>query len=1208
MHHPLLAFLAWSSSGRTAMAARSLLPFTTSHLEPHLDGCRDGCSGHGACRAGHCHCAVGWTGAKCEMQDCSPACVHGWCNDGVCTCKEGWRGARCAQHACDDDCSGHGVCVAGGTCLCAAGWGGKACAIGLCRSDCSGHGKCTGRGCVCDSGYAGASCGRRACPGDEGGMACSGHGACYEGRCECHAPYIGVDCSRHATRTTREMTSQSLAAAALAIPHMPCAASARARSTRSFGDAVARPCGPNGECLSGSAACVCFVGWRGERCDAPVSRAIAIGFHALQLSPARDRADGERCWSASQAVCPKGCLSPHGTCDNGACVCRDGYHGASCTLRTTCQRGVRWPLGLPGGALSLVSCSGRGVCTLYGTCECFAGYAGLACERMTCPHGCHGRGMCQADGTCACEPGWGGYGCALRTCALLANCSSHGACHDGSCICDAGWRGVACETRTCAQSDCSGRGVCDGERGVCLCTHGWSGDDCAMPLQCPQDCSGRGACHLGTCFCAARAYGRSCELWLCPEWCSSHGRCDQYTGKCSCDPGFGGTDCAEPLCPHDCSGHGICSAGQCICRDGFGGEDCSLPACSVSCNPHGWCDSASGECVCAAGFYGRDCSRVACPRAHCGQHGVCQDGACVCWAGWAGVACEKRLACGGSCGGPMRGICRAGVDTLVVAAASPSSVAMASDSCDCMPGFAGPDCSLRTCRSDAGCSAHGYCDAARGECVCAVGWAGSSCATRLCPGACSHAGRCVDGHCECMAGRYGAACDLNTCDDSHCSGRGACIRGTCVCDAGFAGARCSAHACPGRPACFSLGKCIALLAPPEAAVNAGNAGTGAVGAGVRTGALAYRISSAVSMVGSIANPAPHVAARHPRSQARGVCECAQGREGAACERLACPQGLSARVAASAAVTAHQLAHCSGHGVCDGRYGVCICEPPWTGADCSMRMCAANCSSHGVCGTSGKCACAEGWGGPMCERPGCASLGKLECGGASRGWCDTRRRACVCMRGWGGSGCAIRELLRCPNCTAHGRCVARIGIGMTDGLVAADAAISTAGGSRCVCKAGWRGIDCAMPACPAGCSGHGSCGADGSCICDTGWSGAACESSKCANECDGHGNCLAVGVCACFPGFGGVDCSGSGCVDDCGETRGHGVCTEGSCRCADGWSGNDCSRPTCMGGCSARGVCLHGEDGARCVCWPGFSGKRCERGCLLGSASRRVARV
>ena len=109
------------------------------------------------------------------------------------------------------------------------------------------------------------------------------------------------------------------------------------------------------------------------------------------------------------------------------------------------------------------------------------------------------------------------------------------------------------------------------------------------------------------------------------------------------------------------------------------------------------------------------------------------------------------------------------------------------------------------------------------------------------------------------------------------------------------------------------------------------------------------------------------------------CHCEEGREGPACERLACPGA------------------CSGHGRCvDGR---CLCHEPYVGADCSYPACPVNCSGHGEC-VHGVCQCHEDFMSEDCSEKRCPG----DCSG--HGFCDTGE--CYCEEGFTGLDCAQGE--------------------------------------------------------------------------------------------------------------------------------------------------------------------------------------------------------
>jgi len=228
----------------------------------------------------------------------------------------------------------------------------------------------------------------------------------------------------------------------------------------------------------------------------------------------------------------------HGTClaSTSTCLCYEGwgastdvtlYAAADCSART-CPSGRAWadvPTS-PTTAHNLAECSARGTCDRStGTCQCFAGFTGLACNRNACPNDCSGHGVCASlkqmarmsnalplgpntyyegdEGAstwdedmlfgCVCdstwpvglgsgqtqEPEWFGPDCSLRHCPSnddprtakvetdCHNVTAHGSLY-------AGQSGNLC------QVDCSNRGLCDYSTGICKCFNGQYGVDCSI--------------------------------------------------------------------------------------------------------------------------------------------------------------------------------------------------------------------------------------------------------------------------------------------------------------------------------------------------------------------------------------------------------------------------------------------------------------------------------------------------------------------------------------------------------------------------------------------------------------------------------------------------------------------------------------------------------------------------------------------------------
>lgn len=225
--------------------------------------------------------------------------------------------------------------------------------------------------------------------------------------------------------------------------------------------------------------------------------------------------------AAAVAECPNAC-SGNGDCGNkDACTCYAGYWGNDCSQRACPQdlafvdapRGdlnhdgmlgisstsasvayssVMWsrykeyeywptiagplaygtgginPSAMTGGGWAAKAneahfyavCSGKGVCNGdTGTCTCYDGYTGAACQRTTCPNSCSGHGLCRTVGAIAA----GGLNSrfldstgGVNTYAGVTGPFTYNL-WDGNknqaCVCDPGYTGVDCSMRECPRGD-----------------------------------------------------------------------------------------------------------------------------------------------------------------------------------------------------------------------------------------------------------------------------------------------------------------------------------------------------------------------------------------------------------------------------------------------------------------------------------------------------------------------------------------------------------------------------------------------------------------------------------------------------------------------------------------------------------------------------------------------------------------------------------
>ncbi|KAM8933450.1 tenascin isoform 2-T2 [Pelodytes ibericus] len=249
-------------------------------------------------------------------------------------------------------------------------------------------------------------------------------------------------------------------------------------------------------------------------------------------------------------------------------------------------------------------------------------------------------------------------------------------------------------------------------------------------------------------------------------------------------------------------------------------------------------------------------------------------------------------------------------------------------------------------------------------------------------------------------------------------------------------------------------------------------------------------------------------------------------------------------------------YCNGHGNYSTETCTCICEPGWTGPNCTEVECPGNCNNKGIC-VNGKCVCEQGFTGDDCNELSCPE----DCN--DQGKCVNG--VCVCFDGYSGENCN-EELCPVP-CSEHGKCV----------------------NGRCVCDENFVGQDCSEPLCPNNCNNRGRC-VDNECVCDEGYTGDDCSELICPNDCYDRGRCV-NGVCYCEEGFTGEDCGDISCPNNCNN---HGRCVNGLCICDIGFTGDDCSELSCPNNCNNLGRCVNGK----CICKEGYTGDDCgELRCL-----------
>lgn len=118
----------------------------------------------------------------------------------------------------------------------------------------------------------------------------------------------------------------------------------------------------------------------------------------------------------------------------------------------------------------------------------------------------------------------------------------------------------------------------------------------------------------------------------------------------------------------------------------------------------------------------------------------------------------------------------------------------------------------------------------------------------------------------------------------------------------------------------------------------------------------------------------------------GICKCFSGSTGSDCSLLTCP---GAEAWGQSGFMVHQQAECSGRGVCDRTKGSCDCAEGFEGTACERMKCPNDCSGKGRCLTLAelpavmaagyeswevsrvqRCVCDGGYSGPDCSQRTC----------------------------------------------------------------------------------------------------------------------------------------------------------------------------------------------------------------------------------------------
>lgn len=517
-----------------------------------------------------CNCRVGYSGMNCQHHVCRPNPCHngGSClEEGSsfrCVCQVGNHGERCELMSA---CLSH-PCLHGGTCVdtyflhnngieslsmysnpsfidteqngmsyickCMSPYAGHNCEDDSCRY-CSAYAECILGHCVCKEGFHGdgKTCKKNVCHPNP----CKNSGTCvptdssYD--CECALGWTGPHCE-----TRQYCIPNPCKNGGTCFPEengyrCTCLSNFEGNDCEKANPCSPNPCKNSGTCkeMNGVATCECSAQFEGNFCEI------------------------DKC-----AKCDS-----HARCDNGNCVCMEGWVGDG---QTCSPKEGGGPPGSRASPCESNPCQNGGQCIDRGSsyqCLCSEGFSGDNCELSV------GREN-------PCEPN---------------PCQNGGQCRvvedKPVCICPEGFEGEFCEKPKGGGTGVPG--VPGGGGGVKSPCH-------------PNPCMNGGTCTENgggyDCTCLTQYSGPNCEIDEC-EKCDVHAIC--VNGHCRCKHGYygNGYQCEkgdeESEC-EGCSPFAQCQNGICVCIEHYNGDgyNCTPvnPSCQ-NCNPPNTC--MQGVCL-----------------------------------------------------------------------------------------------------------------------------------------------------------------------------------------------------------------------------------------------------------------------------------------------------------------------------------------------------------------------------------------------------------------------------------------------------------------------------------------------------------------------------------------------------------------------------------------------------------------------------------